>query len=103
VFLSWWELREGILQWRDTGCSGKTGILTSVPWNERILILPLNPGGEDEEKEAHTSLFNKRKWFYKENFQLKYCFNQLKKKSREFRPKGLEGYKRRIYMNIPRH
>lgn len=28
---SWWELREGILQWRDTGCSGKTGILTNVP------------------------------------------------------------------------
>lgn len=53
--------------------ASEAGILTRVPWNESILILPLRPEGEDE-KEAHTRLFNKRKkWVYKENFQLKCC------------------------------
>lgn len=88
-----WKLRERIRYWRVPGCSGKAGILTMIPWNDSILILPLRPDGDDE-KEAHTRLFNKRKkWFYKENFQLKCCFYQPKNKSREFKSKG--------YMHIP--
>lgn len=50
MYVSWWKLREGILQWRDTGCSDKTGILTNVPGNGRIFILPLSPDGEDDEE-----------------------------------------------------